>query len=191
MAHPQASATEHRRFGQPAPSRCPYAARVDALCTLRKPLNHRAHHASERNRCSKSCGVVEQADATTTSTRRNTVTPVEPSSGKAVDRPKTGAADTISDAERGPAALRPVLHPARRAADPAEVRAQGGRAAAHGGHGAEHRLEGGPAGADEGRDGQRTGRLPASLRHRRAPTGNQHERISDLALFPGETGDAR
>ncbi|MGW3463363.1 hypothetical protein ACWDE9_28905 [Streptomyces olivaceoviridis] len=47
----------------------PCAARVDALRTLGKPLNHRAHNASERNRCSKSCGVVEHGDATATSTR--------------------------------------------------------------------------------------------------------------------------
>lgn len=83
-----AGATERRRFGQPALDRGSCEARVGALGTFGNPLNHRAHNASERNRCSKSRGVVEHAEATTTSTptpttskaRRRTCHPAPPRS---------------------------------------------------------------------------------------------------------------
>lgn len=48
---------------------CPCAARVGAPRTFGKPRNHRVRKPSERNRCSKSCGVVEHGNDATTCTR--------------------------------------------------------------------------------------------------------------------------
>ncbi|MEU3407664.1 endonuclease/exonuclease/phosphatase family protein [Streptomyces sp. NPDC006670] len=51
---------------------CPCAARVGAPRTFGKPRNHRVRKPSERNRCSKSCGVVEHGNDATTCTRGGT-----------------------------------------------------------------------------------------------------------------------
>ncbi|APE24519.1 ABC transporter ATP-binding protein [Streptomyces venezuelae ATCC 10712] len=71
-------------------------------CTahLRKAAESQGARSVRKEQALESRGVVEHADATTTSTRGNTLTSVEPGSDEIASPQKAGATDSISDAER-------------------------------------------------------------------------------------------